>query len=124
MGGTVQKDMFRGLGSSTTWALVSVGNLQAVEMAQQPAVASPQSEEGCLLVSLELVDWISTTLCIQSSLPLGPEMIVDDGLGLPVGYWVAELLHFAACLGESISVLITLDPKVRWNPLECNDCLS
>ena len=101
-----------------------MGNLQAVEVAQQSAVARPQSEENCLLVSLELVDLVSIILCTQLFLPLGSKLVVDDGLGLPVGHGVTELLHFAACLGESISFFVSHDPTVRRNPLECDDRLS
>ena len=100
-----------------------MGNLQAVEVAQQSAVARPQSEENCLLVSLELVDLVSITLCTQPSLPLGSKLVVDDGLCLPIGHRVAELLHFAACFGESISFFVPHDPTVRRNPLERYDRL-
>ena len=101
-----------------------MGNLQAIEVAQQSAVACPQSEENCLLVPLELVDLVTIILCTQPSLPLGLKLVVDDGLGLPVGHGVTELLHFAACLGESISFFVSHDPTVRRNPLECDDRLS
>ena len=39
-----------------------MGNLQTVEVAQQSAVARPQSEENCLLVPLELVDLVTIIL--------------------------------------------------------------
>ena len=57
-------------------------------MAQQHAMASSQSEG--LLVPLQLVDGISTTV---SS--------VNEGFGLSVCHWVAELFHFAANLEQS-----------------------
>ena len=78
-----------------------------------------QSEEDCL----DQMNWVNTTLRTQPSLPLGPELIVDDGLRFTVGHGVTELLHFAASLGESISLFVASDPTVRWYPLECNDRL-
>ena len=69
-------------------------------------------------MSLELVDWIDTTVCTQPSLPLVPVVVADDGLRLSVGHGVAELLHSAACLGESISLFVPSDPTVRRDPLE------
>ena len=90
--------MFWGLRTCATWTPVSVGNLQAVKVAQQPAVAGPRPEEDCLLVPLEL--WIgSAPLSAPSLLFQGLELVVEDGLGLSVGHGVAELFHFAACLG-------------------------
>ena len=62
-------------------------------------MAGPQSEEDCLLVPLELVDWISTIFCTRPSLPLGPVLVVDASLGLPVSNKVTEMLFYAACLG-------------------------
>lgn len=71
--------------------LVSVGDLQAMKVDQLSAVAGLQSEEDCLLVPLQLADWVSTTLCTQPSLLLKPKLIVDDSLGLTVDHRVAEL---------------------------------
>ena len=87
-------------------------------------MACPQSKEDYLLVPLELVDRVNTTLCTQPSLPLGLKMVADDGLGFSVGHGVAELLDFPAGFGESISLFIAHDPTVRRNPLECYDRLS
>ena len=33
-----------------------MGSLDSIQLAQKPAVASPQPEEDCLLVPLKLVD--------------------------------------------------------------------
>ena len=67
-------------------------------MAQQSAVASSQSEEDGLLVLLQLVDGVSSTADIQSALSPGVVSVVNDGFGLCVGHWVAELLQLAASL--------------------------
>ena len=83
-------------------------------------MASSQSEEDCLLVSLELVDGIHTIVCTQPSLPLVPVLVSYDGLGLSVGHGVIELFHPAACLGKRISLLISSNSTVRGDPLECN----
>ena len=47
-------------------------------------------------------------------------LVVDDGSSLSVGPWVVDLLQFAAHLGESVSFLISSDPAVGWNPLQCD----
>ena len=64
-----------------------------------------------------MVDFISVSLCVQPSLSLRSEMVVDDGLCLSVVQWVAEMFHFAPCLGESISLFISYNPAVRQNLL-------
>ena len=83
-----------------------------MQVAQRSAVASSQSEEGGLLVPLQLVDGVNTTADIQPALPLGAASIFGDGLGLSVGHWVAELLHFAA------SLLVSSNPSVERLPLK------
>ena len=64
-------------------------------------MASPQSEEGGLLVPQQLVDGINITADTHPTFPLGTEVAVDASFGLSVGHWVAKLLYFAACLGYS-----------------------
>ena len=93
-------------------------------MAQYSAVACPLPEEDCLLVPQELVEEVNTALCTQDSLPLGLVSVVDHSFSLSVGLLVAQLLHFAACLGESISLLISSNLTVRCDPLICDKLLS
>ena len=83
-------------------------------------MASPQSEKDCLLVSLELVDGINPTVCTQPYLPLIMVVISDDCLCLFVGHRMAELLHFAACLCESVSLFVPSDSTVGRDPLKCD----
>ena len=69
---------------------------------------------------MELVGRANVTLRTQLSFPLGLTSVVDDDFRLFVGDWMAELLHFTACIGESIGLLIARDPTVEWNPLSCD----
>ena len=80
-------------------------------------MASSQAEKDGLLVSLELVDWIGSSFYTKPSLPLCPVLVVDDGFCFSVGHFVAGLLHFAAGLGECVSLFVSIDPTVCWNPL-------
>ena len=50
-------------------------------------------------MSLQLVGGVDTTADIQPALPLGAVVVVDDGFGLSVGHWAAELLRVSASLG-------------------------
>ena len=83
---------------------------------------------------LQLVDGVNTTADIQPALPLAVVLSVDDGFGLSVGHWVAELLHFAASLGERVSLLVPHDSTEvsQWVPsrhlgsadvMACSCCL-
>ena len=81
-------------------------------MIWQSAVASSFSEEGGLLLSLQLVVGVYTTADIQPALPLGAVSVVNDGFGCFVGHRVAELLHSAASLGYRINCLMSSSSTV------------
>ena len=57
---------------------VQMGNLEVIWVDQQSAVASSQSEEGGLLMLLQLVDGLTTAADIRPVLPRGAVSVLND----------------------------------------------
>ena len=85
------QNLLWGLWACSTRGIVSVWQLQAVQVGAQSAVTSALSEVGGLLVTLEVVH-LAVRWRAVLGLPLGVQLPFDQSFGFIVGDWLVWLL--------------------------------
>ena len=94
--------MLRSPDAGATWTLVCAGDLDPVEMGQEPTVTSQQPEDDNLLFAM--VGWCvispSSSVVTQAVLPEGIEAAPYNGSGFGVKYQLAHFLLHPTCLNN------------------------
>ena len=75
--------MLRSPDAGATWTLVCAGDLDPVEMGQEPTVTSPQPEEDNPLCSGQVCDVVALSVVAKAILPAGVEATPYEGTGSP-----------------------------------------
>ena len=93
-----------------------MGQAYSVHVSSQAAVTSPQSEDGCLLLSCEglhFIFWVRAVFVLKPSL----EGVPDEGFAFPIGDGLFMLLLSTSFLCKSVSLFVPCQATVSRDPL-------